>query len=501
MPGVAELGMVHIQAMFHMANVYGTYDAMNRLSSTPGWLDSLSTTNRVSFNRDMAAINRLKAEIEREWEEWEVAAMLGALAASGVAYDAPDHRAQLIERYTRSHEPLEPIAVGSLMDAHSRYKWDSVLDSLSFGLINAEAMRASVPTVLGRSMTDRLIALFSPGTKEIPASPPLLWDSLNPAPGGTYLHLDRSFTDYILIKQDVSIDISGVITSIYIVFLYNGTATVRYIINDVIHVIVPGLTGRDYYYNNGVLSDRVLREPLYPLDGVMYSSVWFGGGPFPTHPFARVIYSTANIYNEDGSIFSPAISSLPATAIVNNVAAAKDFLDQPDREDYIPIPFPPGVIPGSASDSLPINWEEFLRQLREYDPTKPLTQPGTGVMCNVCVQTLCICKDVVTTPPPPTPPPDINWPKLRGSFSGLANVFPFSLPFDLIGMFTAFSAEPKMLEPIEVNFMPFVPGDAGRIIIDFNFPGFDGLVKIFRLGMLILFAFGLVMATRGLITW
>jgi hypothetical protein len=95
----------------------------------------------------------------------------------------------------------------------------------------------------------------------------------------------------------------------------------------------------------------------------------------------------------------------------------------------------------------------------------------------------------------------VKWQKLSTSWGRLATVFPFCLPFDLIGIFTAFNAPPKNIEPITFNMLPFLGGDAGNITLDFNQPGFDNLVKIFRTGMLILFAVGLIMATRGLITW
>ena len=80
-------------------------------------------------------------------------------------------------------------------------------------------------------------------------------------------------------------------------------------------------------------------------------------------------------------------------------------------------------------------------------------------------------------------------------------MFPFCLPFDVIGIFTAFAAEPEIIEPIEVNILPFLPGNTGMITVDFNIPGIDALVKIFRTGMLLLFVFGLILSTRGLVTW
>lgn len=96
---------------------------------------------------------------------------------------------------------------------------------------------------------------------------------------------------------------------------------------------------------------------------------------------------------------------------------------------------------------------------------------------------------------------EIDWGRLKEGWSGLGAVFPFCIPFDIINMFTSLVAEPEKIPPIKANILPFLPGDVGMIEIDLAMDEFDGIRKIARIGLLMLFCLGLAITTSRVMKW
>ena len=134
-------------------------------------------------------------------------------------------------------------------------------------------------------------------------------------------------------------------------------------------------------------------------------------------------------------------------------------------------------------------------------------QDITGEMCVPIANTIPaeIAQDIVTYPEAPLPedetPPDrlpkIDYPKMSVPPKlGLTRKFPFSVPWDLKNAVTALVAEQKCPK-WEINFDSTYFVGGGKTTIDFE--RFETWAKIIRWGVLILFNFGLIKATRKLI--
>ena len=95
----------------------------------------------------------------------------------------------------------------------------------------------------------------------------------------------------------------------------------------------------------------------------------------------------------------------------------------------------------------------------------------------------------------------INWDRLKEGWKGLATVFPFCIPFDVVRMGGTFMADGVRPEPFTVNIVPFIPGDAGEVTLDLFSKDFDGIVRLIRIFLLLLFSVGLAMATGKVIKW
>jgi hypothetical protein len=95
----------------------------------------------------------------------------------------------------------------------------------------------------------------------------------------------------------------------------------------------------------------------------------------------------------------------------------------------------------------------------------------------------------------------INWGKVSTAWGGLASVFPFCIPFDIIGMFRSFEHDARPLPPIDVNILPFMPGETGRIQMDLIGADFEPIVRILRIFLFLGFCVGLMILTGKVIRW
>lgn len=92
----------------------------------------------------------------------------------------------------------------------------------------------------------------------------------------------------------------------------------------------------------------------------------------------------------------------------------------------------------------------------------------------------------------------INFSPLMNLGSGLKNVFPFCLPFDLYDILSVFEGEP--LTPvfdIDFSFIPiFKPGE---VVLNIDFTPFNGIMKLVRVVEYVSFCIALILLTRGLL--
>jgi hypothetical protein len=471
-----------LKGAMYTAGALGTYEAMDNLRNDP-YYDSLNPAGRSSFDKDYAYYKRIKENLE-EGAEQTLAQVMGMLAVAGVAMDVPDYEEELRAKYTHIHNVSEERHNALILDFNKR-QWEE--EFIAKNTVTGTA-NPSLQTGMISSLVTWLGGLFgsSPGKQTLPAIDALEMigmlncEYIRESEGeydGARCTLYRVWNDFEFyrangdyIKQfgnETETRIDG--------YIYYGKETIH-----------------NFYYVELWVFDGPMQGKLNPKFRGMDIMVW------------PVNYHKVGQFGSNGLGF-PALKSefgLPATPLVNNIAAVAGAIPahhepgEGDRGKYIPLPAIP-TIPGTDD----IDWKKYLPQLRDYDPTEAWedtdAETGTGEKEGEKDKTKEDELEDVLNPPAQS----INWPQLRNSWSRLAQVFPFCLPFDLVGVFTAFAAEPKMIEPITVNILPFMPGNTGRITVDFNIPGLDTLVKIFRVGMLILFVIGLIMATRGLITW
>jgi hypothetical protein len=494
--------MEAIRQLFDVAAIYGSLNAMEKLNSRPGFTDSLDGIRpgrRDEFNSELQIIRETTRIMEEQGvDEYAVARVLASLAVAGVAYDSPDYYTEYEKLWT-ALQPISPEDRGKLHRQQMRTKvdtswWGGILDGIEE--INALDPITHVATP-GLAIGQEYFRLWMSGVNQLFGSASSTPD-IGELPAMT-LTQRLGNMDVVQINVDIYVILGG-----------------AYIIRDSdnwIKTVYDGVQMR----RNGNTINRVNDTPLMGRYYIMITllDIPIPGGDVVICPSR---YRNGNYDNSVGFAMWRADLGLPEIPLVNSVAQAyraigDDMIDDP-RERYIlpPIPMNPAdAIPGAPA----VDWGEHLRNLRETaaDPTKSLanqdtgadtgTGTDTGTQTGTCTQTAaCECaKCKEKAGELPVTISGVNWGKLSASWGRLASVFPFCLPFDLIGIFTAFTAPPRELEPVTVNILPFLPGDAGMITLDFNIPGFDMLLKLFRTGVLILFSIGLIMATRGLITW
>jgi hypothetical protein len=100
------------------------------------------------------------------------------------------------------------------------------------------------------------------------------------------------------------------------------------------------------------------------------------------------------------------------------------------------------------------------------------------------------------TDPDPDPDPDPEQPENPPPPAGVFAMFPFCLPWDVAALVEALSAPP--VEPrFEFDIFGGLFEDAGTIVLDFR--QFEEIRRLVRMGFLILFVIGLLVATKSYI--
>lgn len=133
------------------------------------------------------------------------------------------------------------------------------------------------------------------------------------------------------------------------------------------------------------------------------------------------------------------------------------------------------------------------------DPA-PAPAPDLAANNNVYEQavTEAVTEAVPQVNPQPDPDPSQSAPSVDSYKVDLTMVFPFCLPFDLMRLFDALSAEPEA----PCFHFPFVVPSLGiDMVVDIDLAFLDSVMEIFRAGILITFIIGLIYSTSKLIRW
>jgi hypothetical protein len=235
----------------------------------------------------------------------------------------------------------------------------------------------------------------------------------------------------------------------------------------------PNFSGQQYYYELQPTSLQGVIFVLFP------NNDWFAyaiNNAFITEVNAKTLYFT------------------PSMTFTQNPAAPRvGWNDQDYLEADKTIRIPKGYIPtypdGSVAtpDEVNARLGQRLWELNEADYTKIVSNVDTA---NPTIP------DTTNPPLPPIGAGGINFAPLM-AFSGLSEVFPFSLPFDFVRLVQSFRAPPR--DPVFVIMLPLLKDRSFEVKLDFTV--LEPFMKIARLIMLLGFAFMLIAFTPKLIKW
>jgi hypothetical protein len=158
---------------------------------------------------------------------------------------------------------------------------------------------------------------------------------------------------------------------------------------------------------------------------------------------------------------------------------------------------------GLTESQLQQLWE-YLQRLYGDAQTGINTQTHADIMTGTVTQSIPGIRTIAESmgyKKDAVPDTAINWGKVSTAWGGLASVFPFCIPFDIIGMFRSFQHDARPLPPIDINILPFLGGDVGRIQMDLIGADFEPLVRILRIFLFLAFCVGLAFATGKVIGW
>ena len=150
-------------------------------------------------------------------------------------------------------------------------------------------------------------------------------------------------------------------------------------------------------------------------------------------------------------------------------------------------------------------------RIRELDDRLRLGQIQIDEMERALEEAAQALRDLQNQPgdnpnPPPIVPPlplpgEINWFRLSDAWSGLKDVFPFSIPFLIVAIFKEFESAPVRPDAVTLNLLPWFDDSTGRITVDFFSEDFEPLARIVRIFTLVSFVTGLAILTGRVIRW
>jgi hypothetical protein len=510
--------------------MYASLDAMERLNSRPGFVDSLDDARpgrRNEFNSELAIQREAVRIMEEEGvSEFQVARIMAILAASGVTPEMPNYYSEY-ERIFKASQPMTEadrklFAQRTLQAKADRSWWGILLEGAEEIEVFNPVTQVATPGLAVahthmQTITNWLSGLFG-NTQTLPALDMLqAFDIMNIELVSTRFNFNQTTDIYATAGSTAFHAPDGQsISATY--YLTPGNEWMPYVLVATVNrVRTEHQMHISMTENNEIGAPQLLIEVF--RNGQIPSQI--GGIPgYDTRiniGWARPErYAINHLYPGFRIDTKSEWLSLPAVPLVNNAATMTgDITDNP-RDKYILPPIP--MNPAGSGTGTTVDWGSFQGGLRARAANPAGTQSDVGTCtgtltcpCPLCREAAGTCTGTLTCQCvvckekagdlPIVGQGEINWPKLTSSWARLAHVFPFCLPIDLIGIFTGFTAPPRQFEPIHVNILPFLPGNTGMLTLDFNIDGFDMLLRIFRTGMLIMFAIGLIMATRGLITW
>lgn len=190
-----------------------------------------------------------------------------------------------------------------------------------------------------------------------------------------------------------------------------------------------------------------------------------------------------------GSTLIESASSVSVQPYVGDAVPQDVYIPDNDDVNYQPLPYVGG---------LDIPWDDLLYGDGTESMTDAQSQAASESIDNVITGdgTVTLAGDQALNPDVPSgetigDPDDYQVP-------GLADVFPFCIPFDIYNFVSALAAEPEAPHFTAQLAFPEAIGGTQEIDLDFDTPTFNRLAQLLRLLELLAFSVGLALLTRSM---
>ena len=234
-----------------------------------------------------------------------------------------------------------------------------------------------------------------------------------------------------------------------------------------------------YYYNNGSIQNSI-GDSRYSFSNYLYYSF-----------NAPVFYSLESMENYFQQL-SPDAEGIQNARPLNYKGLAHGL-----AETFSPladIEVAPEAVPDVA-----LHVAAAVEPLPEPDPgTDPAENTETYKAAVQAAVEQALPEAVPDPDPDPAPQPGTQFEDIQDYKVDLTMLFPFCLPFDLVHLLEALSADP-VAPRFEIPI--YIPGIEYDYTLVLDLSMFDDVAAVVRTGELILFVIGLIFATSKLIKW